>query len=63
MVVVVYLSIDCLFCWFPGSGRVAGVLGTGEEQLPHGAEQGEWSHMHMHTFHLIIHIRTVTIML
>lgn len=31
-------------CWFAGGGGAAGVLGVGEEQLPHGAEQGEWSH-------------------
>lgn len=42
---IAYLS-DFLLCWFPGSGGVAGVLGAGEEQLPHGAEQGEWSCTH-----------------
>lgn len=39
-----YLCADCLSCWFAGGGGAAGVLGVGEEQLPHGAEQGEWSH-------------------
>lgn len=43
------LSCFCLpayrvFCWFPGRAGVAGVLGAREEQLPHGAESGEWSH-------------------
>ena len=42
------LCVYWLFCWFPGSGGVAGVLGAGEEQLPHGAEPGEWSHIHAH---------------
>lgn len=42
--VFVCVCADCLLCCFPGGGGAAGVLGVGEEQLPHGAEQGESSH-------------------
>lgn len=42
--VFVCVHADCLLCRFPGGGRAAGVVGVGEEQLPHGAEQGEYSH-------------------
>lgn len=41
--VFVCVRADCLLCCFPGGGGAPGVLGVGEEQLPHGAEQGESS--------------------
>lgn len=42
---------ECLYVWvYQGGGGAAGVVGLGEEQLPHGSEQGELGRHTMNTW-------------